>query len=67
MPSRYKNRLFYIYVLLWVVLYTLFGTNLCHQNLRVYMYQHYPIWLNIVFIIIPILVLIYLWPKQRSK
>lgn len=65
--NKYKSILFTCYVGLWLILDILFGTNIIHLNVKQYMYEHFPIWLNLMFILISIFILIYLWPKTNNN
>lgn len=64
--NQHRTILFIAYVLLWLILYSLFGTNLINYNVKRYMFNNLPTWLNIIAILIPILILIYLWPRKTK-
>lgn len=61
-----RNNLFYGYVVIELLGYIFFATNIINCNIQQYFFRHLPIWLNLVLIIIQILILIYLWPKKAE-
>ena len=66
--EKNKQSIFLIYVFSWAVFYTLFGTNLIHHNIKQFLFENLPIWLNTVILVILVLILILLWPgKIKSK
>lgn len=62
--KQHQLIIFTSYVFLWAVLYVLFGTNIIHCNIKQYLFEHLPVWGTIIGMLIPILILFYLWPKK---
>ncbi|RMC47475.1 hypothetical protein F5ESL0230_00605 [Lactobacillus sp. ESL0230] len=60
----HKKSLFYGYVLIELLGYIFFATDIINCNIQQYCFRHLPIWLNLVLIVIQISILIYLWPKR---